>query len=50
MILSAAAEAEAHVLVSSDQDLLVLGSYEGTMILSPRQFLTWLDSIKPEKS
>jgi putative PIN family toxin of toxin-antitoxin system len=49
MILSAAAEAEAHVLVSSDQDLLVLGSYEGTMILTPRQFLTWLNEFEPEE-
>lgn len=49
MILSAAAEAEAHVLVSSDQDLLVLGSYEGTVILTPRQFLTWLNGIEREE-
>lgn len=49
MILSAAAEAEAHVLVSSDQDLLVLGFYEGTAILTPRQFVTWLDGIGPEE-
>lgn len=43
MILSAAADAAADVLVTSDQDLLVLGTYQRTLILTPRQFLTWLD-------
>jgi putative PIN family toxin of toxin-antitoxin system len=39
VILSAAAEARAHVLVSSDKDLLVLGTYRDTEIVTPRQFL-----------
>jgi putative PIN family toxin of toxin-antitoxin system len=38
-ILSACIEAQAHVLVSSDKDLLVLGAYRGTEIVTPRQFL-----------
>jgi predicted nucleic acid-binding protein len=39
MILSACIEARAHVLVSSDKDLLVLGAYRDTEIVTPRQFL-----------
>jgi putative PIN family toxin of toxin-antitoxin system len=39
MILSACVEARAHVLVSSDKDLLVLDAYRGTEIVTPRQFL-----------
>lgn len=39
VILSACVEAQAHVLVSSDKDLLVLGAYRGTEIVTPRQFL-----------
>jgi len=39
MILSTCIEARAHVLVSSDNDLLVLGEYRGTEIVTPRQFL-----------
>lgn len=39
VILSACVEARAHVLVSSDKDLLVLGAYRGTAIVTPRQFL-----------
>lgn len=39
MILSTCIEARAHVLVSSDKDLLVLGAYRDTEIVTPRQFL-----------
>jgi putative PIN family toxin of toxin-antitoxin system len=39
VILSSCVEAQAHVLVSSDKDLLVLGAYRGTEIVTPRQFL-----------
>lgn len=39
IILSAAVEAEAHLLVSSDKDLLVLGHHGATRIVTPRQFL-----------
>ena len=38
-VLAAAADVEADALVTSDDDLLVLGSYRGTPILKPRQFL-----------
>jgi uncharacterized protein len=39
MILATCVEARAHVLVSSDKDLLVLGAFRGTEIMTPRQFL-----------
>lgn len=39
IILSTAADADADVLVSGDQDLLVLGNYRATRIITPRQFL-----------
>jgi putative PIN family toxin of toxin-antitoxin system len=39
VILSTCVEAQAHVLVSSDKDLLVLGAYRGTETVTPRQFL-----------
>jgi putative PIN family toxin of toxin-antitoxin system len=39
VILSTCVEARAHVLVSGDKDLLVLGAYRGTEIVTPRQFL-----------
>jgi putative PIN family toxin of toxin-antitoxin system len=38
-ILATAVDAEADVLVSSDQDLLVLGTYRRVAIVTPRQFL-----------
>lgn len=41
-VLSMAAESEADVIVSSDKDLLVLGSYRDTRILTPRQFFDLL--------
>ena len=47
IILSAVADADADVLVSSDQDLLILGDYHGALILTPRQFLSWLDETEP---
>jgi putative PIN family toxin of toxin-antitoxin system len=40
IILAAAADAEAEVLVSSDLDLLVLGTFRSTAIVSPREFLS----------
>lgn len=45
IILSAAADADADVLVSSDQDLLVLGRYRRARIVTPRQFL--LEYVPP---
>jgi predicted nucleic acid-binding protein len=35
---------KADYLVSGDQDLLVLGEYEGTRVVTPRQFLAILDA------
>jgi putative PIN family toxin of toxin-antitoxin system len=39
IILSCVADSHADVLVASDLDLLVLGSYRGTPIVTPRQFI-----------
>jgi putative PIN family toxin of toxin-antitoxin system len=50
IILAAAVDANAHVVVSGDRDLLVLGSYRGTLILTPRQFLHWLDPSTGENT
>ena len=41
-VLSMAAEAGVDLIVSSDKDLLVLGSFRNTRILTPRQFLEML--------
>jgi predicted nucleic acid-binding protein len=50
IILAAVVDASANVLVASDKDLLVLGSYRGTLILTPRQFLSWLDETEPPEA
>jgi predicted nucleic acid-binding protein len=39
VLLATAVGARADTIVTGDQDLLVLGSYEGVGILSPRAFL-----------
>jgi putative PIN family toxin of toxin-antitoxin system len=39
MVLATAIAGEADVMVTGDEDLLVLGSHAGISILSPRQFL-----------
>lgn len=44
--LACAVEGEAHYLVSSDKDLLDMGSYEGVCILSPGEFLVALQLHK----
>jgi putative PIN family toxin of toxin-antitoxin system len=43
-IVACAQEGGADHLVSGDQDLLVLGEYKGTQVVTPRQFLVALDS------
>jgi putative PIN family toxin of toxin-antitoxin system len=43
VVLSTAIAARADLIITGDQDLLVLGQYGGIRILSPRQFLEWLD-------
>lgn len=44
--LACAVEGQAHYLVSSDNDLLDLGQYEGVCILNPGQFLIALRLAK----
>lgn len=39
IILACVADSDADVLVTSDQDLLVLETFRGTPIVTPRQFL-----------
>jgi uncharacterized protein len=39
MFLECALRAKANVLVAGDKDLLVLGAYKGTRILTPAQYL-----------
>jgi putative PIN family toxin of toxin-antitoxin system len=41
-ILATAVAAKANVIVTGDEDLLSLGSYEGIHILKPREFLALL--------
>jgi putative PIN family toxin of toxin-antitoxin system len=43
-VLALAVEGGAEVLVSGDDDLLVIGSFEAVTIISPRQFLTHPES------
>lgn len=46
VVLATAVGAGAEVLVTGDKDLLVLGSYEGVSIITPRSFLERLDHLK----
>lgn len=50
MILSCALAGGASYLVSSDQDLLVVGEYRGVRIVTPRQFLLRLDELDRERA
>ncbi|MBP9914187.1 MAG: putative toxin-antitoxin system toxin component, PIN family [Opitutaceae bacterium] len=43
LVLATAIAAQAEVIVTGDQDLLVLRQHEGVRILTPRQFLEMLD-------
>ena len=43
LVLATAVAAGADQIVTGDQDLLVLGAYEGVRLVSPRQFLEGLD-------
>jgi len=43
VVLATAMAAKADLIVTGDQDLLVLGQHAGIRILSPRQFLERLD-------
>lgn len=44
MLLEAAVEGQADYLVTGDQDLLVLNSFEGVAIVKPAAFLELIDS------
>ena len=43
-VLATAISGRAELVVTGDQDLLVLQQYEGVRVVSPRQFLEWLDA------
>ncbi len=47
VVLGTALAAGADVIVTGDQDLLVLGAYQGIRIQSPRQFLEFITSSSP---
>ena len=44
LVLATAVSAGAERVVTGVQDLLVLRQYEGIPVVSPRQFLEWLDA------
>ena len=43
MFLECAGRANADLLIAGDRDLLVLGSYKGTRILTPAQYVSGVD-------
>lgn len=45
LVLATAVAARASVVVTGDDDLLVLKSHKGIAIMSPRQFLEHLDRL-----
>lgn len=45
-VVACAKEGEADYIVSGDQDLLVLGEYEGIQVITPRQFMEILASLE----
>ncbi|TEU19628.1 MAG: putative toxin-antitoxin system toxin component, PIN family [Anaerolineales bacterium] len=45
-VVACAKEGEADYIVSGDQDLLVLGKYEGIQVITPRQFVEILASLR----
>ncbi len=42
-VLATARAAQADIILTGDQDLLVLQEFQGIQILSPRQFVEWMD-------
>jgi uncharacterized protein len=50
VVPATAVAAEADAIVTGDQDLLVLGSYEGIDLVSPRSFLERLDQVQKSSS
>ena len=47
VVLATAAAAKATVLVTGDEDLLVLQAHEGIPVITPRAFLEFLDRYTP---
>jgi putative PIN family toxin of toxin-antitoxin system len=47
-IVACAKEGKADYIVSGDQDLLVLGEYEGVQVITPRQFAEILASLRAQ--
>lgn len=45
LVLATAVAAKAHCIITGDDDLLALGRYAGTAILSPRAFVDAMDRI-----
>ena len=45
-VLATALAAKAEIILTGDDDLLVLKEFQGIRILSPRQFTEWMDSKK----
>ena len=42
-VLATAVAAQAEIILTGDNDLLALKAYQGIKILSPRQFVEWMD-------
>lgn len=45
-ILATALAAQTEIILTGDKDLLTLREFQGIKILSPRQFVEWLDARK----
>ena len=45
-VLATALAAKAEIILTGDKDLLVLKEFQGIKILSPRQFVEWMDGQK----
>jgi putative PIN family toxin of toxin-antitoxin system len=43
-VLATALAARAEIILTGDKDLLMLKEFQGIKILSPRQFVEWMDS------
>jgi len=43
-VLATALAAQADIILTGDKDLLALKEYQGIRILSPRQFVEWMDT------
>lgn len=46
-VLATALAAQVEVILTGDNDLLTLKEFQGVRILSPRQFVEWLDQASP---